>query len=132
MKTRKIIFKFNKYCLAFVMGLMVTFGNELIRFNPSNNHIEYSTNRGLSWITRNSGSSLGQVKSIIMYGNELILCSDKGVMYSTNKGLSWITRSSSYKNFIDLQDAGKEILASTDDGHLYYSTNKGLSWIRRR
>ena len=38
--------------LTFVMGLMVTFGNELIRFNPSNSHIEYSNNRGTSWYRR--------------------------------------------------------------------------------
>lgn len=92
MNTKHTIYKFNKYCLAFVMGLMVTMGNELIRYNPSNKHIEYSTNRGSSWYTRNSSN----------------------------------------KNFIDLQDAGKEILASTDDGHLYYSTSKGSSWYRRR
>ena len=114
------------------MGLMITFGNELIRFNPSNNHIEYSTNRGSSWYTRNSGTTLGNVKSIVAYGNEIILCSDKGVFYSTNKGSSWYMRSTTYKNFTDLQDGGKEILAMTDDGHLYYSTNKGSSWYRRR
>ena len=118
--------------LTIVMGLMVSFGNELIRYNPANKRIEYSTNRGSSWYTRNSGSSIGNVKSIIVYGDELILCSDKGVMYSNNKGSSWYTRNSSNKNFIDLQDAGKEILASTDDGHLYYSNNKGSSWYRRR
>lgn len=132
MKLRLLITRFNKYSLAFIMGLMVTFGNELIRYNPANKHIEYSTNRGSSWNCRNSGGSIGNVKSIIVYGNELILCSDKGVMYSTNKGSSWNTRNSSNKNFIDLQDAGKEILATTDDGHLYYSTNKGSSWNRRK
>ena len=115
--------------LTIVMGLMVSFGNELIRYNPANKHIEYSTNRGSSWFCRNSGSSIGNVKSIIVYGDELILCSDKGVMYSTSKGF---TRSSSHKDFIDLQDAGKEILATTADGHLYYSTSKGSSWFRRR
>lgn len=118
--------------LSLVMGLMVSFGNEIIRFNPANHHIEYSNNRGYSWYTRNSGSSLGNVKAIIVYGNELILCSDKGVMYSNNKGSSWYTRNSSYKDFTDLQDAGNEILASTSDGHLYYSNNKGSSWYRRR
>ena len=118
--------------LTIVMGLMVSFGNELIRYNPANKHIEYSTNRGSSWFCRNSGSSIGNVKSIIVYGDELILCSDKGVMYSTSKGSSWFSRSSSHKDFIDLQDAGKEILATTADGHLYYSTSKGSSWFRRR
>lgn len=129
---KKIFYKFNKYYLVFLMGLMVTLGNELVRYNPSNNHIEYSTNRGATWYTRYSGYSIGNVRSIIVYGNELILCSDKGVMYSSNKGATWYTRNSSNKNFIDLQDAGNEILASTDDGHLYYSTNKGATWYRRR
>lgn len=121
----------KKYCLYLVMGLMISFGNELIRFNPSNKRIEYSNNSGRSWYTRSSSSSIGNVRSIIVYGNELILCSDKGVMYSNNKGASWYTRSSAYKNFVDLQDAGREILATTDDGHLYYSNNKGASWYRR-
>lgn len=54
--------KFDKYAfrhngalniiLTLIMGLMASFGNELIRFNPSNNHIEYSTNRGSSWFRR--------------------------------------------------------------------------------
>ena len=95
MKRTKRIYGHNSalnLILTLVMGLMVSFGNELIRYNPSNRHIEYSTNRGASWYTR---------------------CS-------------------SHKDFIDLQDAGKEILASTSDGHLYYSTNKGSSWYRRR
>lgn len=135
LKRNKHMFRHNgvlSMALTLVMGLMVTFGNELIRFNPANKHIEYSTNRGSSWYTRNSSSSIGNVKSIIVYGNELILCSDKGVMYSTNKGSSWYTRSTLHKDFTDLQDAGNEILASSLDGHLYYSTNKGSSWYRRR
>lgn len=124
--------KHTHLLIGIIMGLMVSYGTELIRFNPSNHHIEYSNNRGSSWYTRNTGSSIGNVKSIIVYGNELVLCSDKGVMYSNNKGASWYTRNCSNKNFIDLQDAGKEILATTDDGHLYYSNNKGASWYRRR
>ena len=71
---------------------MVSLGNEFIRFNPVNNHIEYSTNRGSNWFTRNSGSSIGNVKSIIAYGDELILCSDKGVLYSSSKGSNWFLR----------------------------------------
>lgn len=111
---------------------MVTYGNELIRFNPSNNRIEYSNNRGTSWYIRYTGSTIGNVRSLIVYGNELMVCSDKGVFYSNNKGTSWYIRNSSSKNFIDLQDAGNELLASTADGHLYYSNNKGTSWYRRR
>lgn len=118
--------------ISLVMGLMVSFGNELIRYNPANNHIEYSTSRGATWFTRSSGGNIGKVRSMIVYGDELILCSDKGVMYSTSKGATWFTRSVSRKDFIDLQDAGNEILATSTDGHLYYSTSKGATWFRRK
>ena len=36
------------------------------------------------------------------------------------------------KTFIAIQDAGRELLGQTNDGHLYYSTNEGISWMRRR
>jgi len=111
---------------------MVSYGNELIRFNAANGHIEYSTSRGCSWTLRYSGSSIGRVKALIVYGNELLVCSDKGIFYSTSKGCAWTLRCSTYKNFIDLQDCGRELLATTDDGHLYYSTSKGCAWTRRR
>ncbi len=116
------------------MPTFLSYGSELIRINPSNNRIEYSTNRGASWITRYSGSGAGTFRDLVSYGNEIISATDKGVYYSTNKGASWICRcSSSYaKSFISIQDAGRELLANTNDGHLYYSTNKGASWIRRR
>ena len=114
------------------MGLMITYGNELIRFNPANGHIEYSTSRGANWNCRCSSNSIGNVKGLIQYGNELILCSDKGVFYSTSKGANWNVRCSSHKDFIDIQDAGKELLGSTADGHLYYSTSKGANWNKRR
>ncbi len=89
------------------MPQMITYGSELIRINPSNNKIEYSTNRGSSWITRYSGSGCGQFRDLLEYGNEIIACTDN-------------------------QDGGRELLGSSNDGHLYYSTNKGSSWIRRR
>ena len=40
---------------------------------------------------------------MVSFGNELILCSDKGVMYSTNKGLSWFRRrhTDAYWNVFD-------------------------------
>ena len=114
------------------MSLMISYGGELIRYNPSNSHIEYSNNQGRSWYQRYSGSNIGNVKGIIECGKELILCSDKGVFYSNNSGRSWYTRNSSCKDFIDIQNAGNELLASTADGHLYYSNNQGRSWYKRR
>lgn len=116
------------------MPTLISLGTELVRINPANNRIEYSTSRGASWITRYSGSSAGSFRDLIQYGNELLAATDKGIYYSTTKGASWICRcSGSYaRNFLSIQDAGRELLANTDDGHLYYSTTKGASWIRRR
>ena len=54
------------------------------------------------------------------------------IEYSTTSGRSWHTRSSSssYGDFQDLTDAGKELLANTSKG-LYYSTTNGRSWHKR-
>ena len=116
------------------MPQLITLGNELIRINPARNTIEYSTSRGLSWITRHSGSSAGTFRDLLPYNGKLFAATDKGIYYSTSKGLSWICRnnSSPAKTFVSIQDAGRELLAQTADGHLYYSTSEGLSWVRRR
>ncbi len=116
------------------MPQLITYGNELIRINPANNRIEYSTNRGMSWISRYSGSSCGVFHDLVPYNGKIIAITDKGVYSSSNKGLSWVSRSSTSaaKTFVAIQDAGRELLAQTLDGHLYYSTNEGISWIRRR
>lgn len=58
---------------------------------------------------------------------------NKKIEYSRTRGISWSTRylgSSKTGAFHDLTDAGKEILAQTENG-LYYSTNKGLTWQKR-
>lgn len=54
--------------------------------------------------------------------------------YSNNKGASWIAKYTGpyAKTFAALQDSGRELLATTIDGHLYCSTNEGASWIRRK
>ena len=116
------------------MPQLITYGNELIRINPAKNRIEYSTNRGVSWMSRYSGSSCGTFRDLLVYGNKILACTDKGIYYSSNKGVSWMSRNtgSQANTFIAIQDAGREILAQTDDGHLYYSTNEGISWMRRR
>lgn len=116
------------------MPQLITYGKELIRINPANNRIEYSTSRGLSWISRYSGSSCGVFRDMVVYNGKIVAITDKGVYYSTNKGLSWISKNttSTVRNFVAIQDAGRELLAQTSDGHLYYSTSEGLSWIRRR
>ncbi len=116
------------------MPQLITYGNELIRFNPSNNHIEVSTSRGTSWFTRYSGSGLGNIRDLLVFGSEILALTDKGLYVSTSKGTSWFCRnsSSSVKGFLSLADGGKELLANTADGHLYVSTSKGTSWFRRR
>lgn len=72
---------------------------------------------------------------MIHRGKELIRITPNNkqkIEYSTNDGRSWITRfsGSSYGDFNELTDNGKEILGMTSKG-LYYSTNDGRSWIRR-
>jgi hypothetical protein len=116
------------------MPQLITYGNELIRINPANNIIEYSTNRGISWMSRYSVSSCGTFRDLLPYNGKIVAITDKGVYYSSNKGISWMSRntSSQAKTFIAIQDDGRELLAQTNDGHLYYSTNEGISWMRRR
>ena len=116
------------------MPQLITFNNELIRINPSNNHIEFSTNRGVTWISRYSGSCCGKFRDLVPYNGKIFSITDRGVYYSSNKGVSWISRctGSAAKTFIAIQDAGRELLAQTSDGHLYFSSNEGVTWIRRR
>lgn len=114
------------------MPTMISYGNEMIRINPANNRIEYSTNRGSSWSSRCSSSSYGTFNDLIAYDNELIACTSKGIYYSTNKGSSWSSRctSTSYGTFMQLSDMDGKLYATTSKG-LYYSTNKGSSWSRK-
>ncbi|WP_281226972.1 hypothetical protein [Flavobacterium aquiphilum] len=75
------------------------------------------------------------MSQMITKDGELIRISPKKsttIEYSTTSGRSWHTRSSStsYGEFYDLTDAGKELLANTSKG-LYYSTTNGRSWHRR-
>ena len=72
---------------------------------------------------------------LIHRGKELIRICPKDahkIEYSTNDGRTWHIRcsSSSYGEFQDLTDNGKEILAQTSKG-LYYSTNDGRTWHKR-
>ena len=116
------------------MPLLITFDSESIRLNPANNHIEFSHNRGVSWMSRYTGSSCGIFRDLVPYKGKIIAITDKGVYFSPNKGISWMSRNtgSAAKTFVAIQDAGKELLAQSNDGHLYYSTNDGISWMRRR
>ena len=115
------------------MPKLIAFGGELIRINPSNNHIEFSHNRGVSWLTRSSSSSQGKFKDLIEYDGELYACTENGVYRSPNKGVSWLCKSSTdaAKSLVTIQDAGRELIGTSDDGHVYFSTNKGVTWLRR-
>lgn len=114
------------------MPQMITYGGELIRINPSNNHIEYSSTQGRSWMLRYSGSSNGNFIDLLPYGNELLAVTSKGIYYSSTAGRSWMLRysGSSCGNFQMLQDGGRELLGISDKG-LYYSTTAGRSWMFR-
>ena len=142
MKTTKLI---HTFCVLF-LGLflsgqtiqaqntrMVQTSNEIVRINPQKaNQIDYSTNGGRTWITRYSGTSSGEFIDMVIYKNELIAITSKGVYYSTSSGRTWISRYSgtSCGKFLSLMNNGKELLAQTEKG-LYYSTNSGRTWMRR-
>jgi hypothetical protein len=110
---------------------MVSYGSELVRYNPGTRRIEYSTNRGALWSTRAQVRPLGDVRAIVNYGKYLLACSDKGIFVSSDRGASWKTWTTSYKSFIDIFDGGRELLANTADGHIYVSKDNGYTWYRR-
>ena len=142
MKTTKLI---HTFCVLF-LGLflsgqtiqaqntrMVQTSNEIVRINPQKaNQIDYSTNGGRTWISRYTGTSCGDFIDMVIYNDELIAITSKGVYYSTSSGRTWISRYSgtSCGKFLSLMDNGKELLAQTEKG-LYYSTNSGRTWMRR-
>ena len=142
MKTTKLI---HTFCVLF-LGLFLSgqtiqaqntrmgqTSNEIVRINPQKaNQIDYSTNGGRTWISRYTGTSCGEFIDMVIYNDELIAITSKGVYYSTSSGRTWINRYSgtSCGKFLSLMNNGKELLAQTDKG-LYYSTNSGRTWIKR-
>lgn len=116
------------------MPTLISISSELIRINNSNNCIEYSINRGASWLIRfSAGSYMGTFRDLLPYGNELLACTSKGLYYSINKGSSWLCRYTwpSGYDIVTIQDGGRELLGNDRNGHLYYSINMGASWLRR-
>lgn len=114
------------------MSLMVVCGSELIRYNPSTSSIEASKSKGLSWFMRYRCSGMGNVRALTLHKGEIILCSDKGIYFSKNSGTAWAKRNSSERNFVDIQDMGNELIATTSDGHIYASSSGGFSWFKRK
>jgi hypothetical protein len=72
---------------------------------------------------------------MIIKGKEMIRINPSNkqkLEYSTNDGRTWMSRhnGSSYGDFSDLVDNGKELLATTSKG-LCYSKNDGRTWMKR-
>ena len=76
------------------MPTMISLGSEMLRINPKDSKkLEYSTNKGLSWHPRFSGSSsVGTFLDLMDGGKEILGTTNIGLFYSTNKGLSWHIR----------------------------------------
>ena len=116
------------------MPRLIQLGNEIIRIYPEKpTQIQYSTSGGRMWSSRYTGTSYGDFIDLIVYKNELIAATTKGIYYSTTGGRMWSARytGTSYGIFQSLMDNGNELLAQTDKG-LYYSTSSGRIWSKRR
>jgi hypothetical protein len=116
------------------MSRLIQVGNEIIRVNPEKpNQIQYSTSGGRIWSSRYTGTSCGDFIDLIVYKNEIIAATTKGIYYSTSGGRIWSSRytGTSCGKFLSLMDNGKELLAQTDKG-LYYSTSNGRIWSKRQ
>ena len=116
----------------YTMPQIITYVNELLRINPQKNSVERSSNGGTTWIPRFTGSSAGTFRDLLVFGNEILACTSKGVFHSTNGGSTWIPRytGSAAGDFLSLASDGTKLLATTSKG-LYYSTNCGATWIKR-
>lgn len=114
------------------MSLIVSDGSEMIRYNSLTASIESSSSRGISWFMRYRCSGMGNVRALTMHKGEIILCSDQGLYASKSSGSAWSKRNSSERNFVDIQDMGNELIATTSDGHIYASSSGGFSWFKRR
>ncbi len=114
------------------MSFMVVNGSEMIRYNPSTSSIEASSSRGSSWSMRCRCSDMGNVRALTLHKGEIILCSDQGIYASKNAGRAWFKRNGSDRKFVDIQDMGSELIATTSDGHVYASSSGGFSWFKRK
>lgn len=73
------------------MPQLINYGKEMLRVSAKG--VEYSTSEGRSWMSRYTGSSCGEFRSLADGGRELLATTSKGLYYSTSAGRSWMKRS---------------------------------------
>ncbi len=114
------------------MARIINTGEELVRINFEKQRLEYSKNDGKTWIPRYTGSSCGEFIDLLIFGDEVLAVTSKGLYYSKNEGRTWIPRytGSSCGDFQTIQENGTELLATTSKG-LYYSKNEGRTWLKK-
>ena len=68
------------------MPTMINYGGEMIRISPKDNKkIEYSKNKGLTWILRCTNSSVGGFIDLVDGGDEILATTQKGLYYENGK-----------------------------------------------
>ncbi len=114
------------------MATIINIGKELIRINSEKQRLEYSKNDGKTWLSRYTGSSYGEFMDLLIFGDEILAVTSKGLYYSKNECRTWLSRytGSSYGDFQTIQENGTELLATTSKG-LYYSKNEGRTWLKK-
>lgn len=118
------------------MPQIVNNGSRLIRINTAKNTLEYSQNRGFTWVTLNNNENsfnCGTFIDLIYNGTELLACTSRGLYASKNDGLVFVLRCANapaHGDFLAINIDGRDLLATTTKG-LYYSRNGGISWIKR-
>jgi hypothetical protein len=97
-----------------------------------------SSDTGNTWTAVNNGITDGNVRSIVVNGNNIFAGSGNSgagtgaIFLSTNDGSSWnnITPGSSSLDILKLFSFGTDIFASTANG-LYFSSDTGTTWSPR-
>ena len=92
-----------------------------------------STDSGVTWIPRSTGSSWNTYASIVSSadGNKLVVADNGGYLYtSTDSGASWTPRDSA-RNWSAVSSSadGVRLLAAERNGQLYTSTDSGVTWV---
>lgn len=111
-------------------------GNKLYRINEQNNALEYSTDGGKFWQWCQGMNSItsvtGNIRDMLVFKNELIILTDRGIYYSTDgkqwqwrQGLQSIT--SITGTIRSLTANGDELLIVGSKG-LFFSKDCGKLW----